>query len=169
MPETRLTRGVLTTTEDVHAADPSPADSPRRDAPEGVSRASRGFSGRSGHADEYSFPAAEWHRQGPASCQRGHSTATRRADGVGRPDLADTAGQMGPVARAEGPRTTTEGAPTAQDSLVTAARAAGDERVSEIIPNGRPLNSAFRRKLQNQSRSTALKLLEYSPSTAPYC
>jgi hypothetical protein len=40
---------------------------------------------------------------------------------LGRTDLADTAGQVGPVARAEGPRAPTEGPSASQDSLATAA------------------------------------------------
>ena len=40
---------------------------------------------------------------------------------LGRADLADAAGQVGPVARAEGPRQQAEGPPTAQDRIVTAA------------------------------------------------
>ena len=97
------------------------------------------------------FPAAEWDRQGPSSRQRGHSAATRRADGLGRTDLADTAGQVGPVARAEGPGAATEGPPTAQDSIVTATAHAA--RISQLRKSSRTASHASPGILRTDARN----------------
>src|SRR5262249_8702437 len=114
---THWTCSAPTTTEELHAADPSASDSPWRNALEGVSRASWRVSGRGGCSDEYSFPAPECDRQRPSGGQRGHCTATRCADGLGRSDLADAAGQVGSLARDEGPRAPTEDPRTPKDRL----------------------------------------------------
>ena len=61
-----------------------------------------------------------------------HRAATRRADGLGRTDLADTPGEVGPVARPEGPRAPTEGPSTAQDSIATLIDGEGLETLTEV-------------------------------------
>lgn len=75
---TRVRGGRSITTEELHAADPSPADA--------VVKGRRAVS-----ADTALLLDA----------------------------LADTAGQVGPVARTEGPGAATEGPPTAQDGIVS--------------------------------------------------
>ena len=89
-------------------------------------------SGRGCQSDAYSFPAIERDRQGPSGRQRGHRAATRRAEGLGRTDLADTPGEVGPVARPEGPRAPTEGPSTAQDSIATLIDGEGLETLTEV-------------------------------------
>ena len=62
-------------------------------------------------------PAAQRHRQGAPRRQRRDGAPVRGVDALGRTDLVDAPGEMGPVACPEGAGEATEGSGASEDGL----------------------------------------------------
>ncbi len=103
---------------------------PRRDAVAGVPRAARRLAGRGRTPDEHSVSAAQRHHQGAPGGQRGYCPAPGGANPLGRPDLADTSGQVGSLAG-----TARSGAATAGQG---SAKVRGDRQLKQSSPGGYP-------------------------------
>ena len=80
-------------------------------------------SDRSGEPHERPLPATQRNRKGPPQCKRRHCAPARGPHGLGRPGLADAAGEVRPVACHEGSREPTEGPTPTQDRIDVSAAA----------------------------------------------
>src|SRR6266536_840451 len=90
---------ITTEEEKPYVASAPSADASRRDASEGVPRAARRIPGRSGQSHARAVSAAQRDREGATRGQCRYSAPARGAHRVGGTDLAELAGEVGPVAR----------------------------------------------------------------------